>query len=195
MIVLSNDLLSNLNYQQLRNNDSTVNIVLNFIDFVKTVERARGLTDEQIITKYTFGGCSMLSNSIKQLVDSYNGNDNIKATIYEMDVMPPSWAPPGVAYHSYVELYEIKISNKQNTGLGKLPLSVKKDSHGYYDIFGYHDYQELSYYKQQFWIDNTNYETIAKNMQREELDYDVPLLVLNYYLNNLLLSDNHTKAK
>ncbi len=197
MIELSNDLLDNLNYQQFRNNDSTVNIVLNFIDFVKAVERARGLTDEQIVAKYTHGGCSMLSNSIKQLVDNYGNNDNIKAQIYEMDVVPTSWAPTGTSYHSYVELYEIKESINKNTRIGKIPIpfGIKKESYGYFDILGYHNYQELSYYKCQFWIDNRSYESVAENMQKQEFDYDVPLLVLDYFLNNILLSSKNTKTK
>ena len=195
MIVLSNDLLNNLNYQQLRSNDSTVNIVLNFIDYVKTVERARGLTDEQIVAKYIYGGCSMLSDCIKQLVDSYGNNDNTKAQIYEMDVIPTSWTPPGTSYHSYVELYEIKLTNNKSTRLGGLSFGMKKESYGYFDIFGYHDYQELSYYKRQFWIDNINYEMIAKDISKQELDYDVPLFVLDYFLNNIVFCSKNTKTK
>ena len=198
---LNNEFLSTVKYIKIKPNNSIVNIVFNFIEYVKTVERAIGLTDEQIIAKYTYGGCSMLATGIKYLVDSlFNeyGADNITATLYDMDVEPPTWAPSGVAHHVYTRLTKM-ISTKRNDNstrpLQILGGSMKFEFYGYFDILGHHDYKELSYYKKQFWIDNIHLESIVRTIPKQMLEYDVPLCVIDFFIKNILFDENYTNQK
>ena len=148
-----NEVLDTVQIPNVSKEDSNEELILKFIEYIKNVERARGLTEEQIIAKYTNGCCGDLEEAI---------TDFLKAK----------------GIDSQTKRISCKIPNN-NLGRKDSPhylvqISDTPESYSYYDIIGKHDSQFLIHFAKKFYIENPEYQRIVAQMTDYQMDSTVP---------------------
>lgn len=148
-----NEILDGIQIPDIKQEDTSEEIILKFIEYIKEVERARGLTDEQIIAKYTNGCCADIEEAISDFL-KINGID------------------------SQTKRISCKIPSN-NLGREDSPhylvqISDTPDNYSYYDILGKHDSQFLAYFAEKFYIENPEYQRIVSEMTDYQMNSTVP---------------------
>ncbi len=87
----------------LSESNSTEENILAIIEFVKQVEREHGLSDDEIVYKYTFGLCWQLANFISRTLKFLFGIKDIKE-IYRIGNMEY------IDHHVYVQYRDRKLN-------------------------------------------------------------------------------------
>jgi len=157
--------LNSVRIPDFNKNDSTEQIILKFIEYVKDIERERGLSDEQIIAKYTYGCCANLANGIKYILKE----KGIRCDYRTIDCnIPYNECFGNKGPHCLIEIY-----NTDNLSDTEALLSYTS-SRLFFDINGKHDTQSIEEFANKFYIEDKKYCKIIKEMNDYEKDDSIP---------------------
>lgn len=162
-----------------------VEMALAFIEYVKQIERERGLTEEEIDAKYLCGSCEILADGIVNLLKLY-GKNAMKYPM-EVDYLDKDGSIQHNGKHVVVDIFE-KVENNSQTPEKRRPgtinLKYKIKHFGFVDILGPHTAEDLTIIKRQFYLSD-KYRKIVENLPQEDRDEDIPLIAF-YNLENHL---------
>ena len=116
--------------EKLSKNDSTLDMVKKAIECVKNIERDNGLSDEEIIIRFTSGNCGFLAADIKVLIEIFCEKENIpkrQISLYQADTC----AGP----HVYLKIPDPNYKAEKSAGFNKKYL--------YIDITGVYTQEEM----------------------------------------------------
>ena len=166
-----------------------VELALAFIEYVKQIERERGLTDEEIAAKYLCGSCEILADAIVNLLKLY-GKNAMKYPM-EVDYLEKDGSIQHNGKHVVVDLYE-KEDNQttEKRRPGSINMKYKIKHLGFVDILGTHSAEELAIIKKEFYLSD-KYRKIVESIPEEDRKEDIPLIAF-YYLENHLNKTNAT---
>lgn len=179
-----NKIMKNINVPYLNNYMSTEDIILSFIEFVKDIERRRGLTEEQIIAKYAHGCCEQLQQAILKVVKTAGKSNCISRRISNCKV--PKLPSLKGGSHYVVQTYPEDMSTDDI-------ISGKGDKQAlFFDITGMHGIDWPAKFANEFYIKNENLIHTKRAMTEEQLgeDDDIP-----YYAASSMIEINKDKDR
>ena len=143
-----NKIMKNINVPYLNNYMSTESIILGFIQFVKDIERRRGLTEKQITAKYAHGCCEQLQQSILKVVKAAGKSNCINRRISNCKM--PNLPNLKGGSHYVVQTYPEDMSTEDI-------ISGKGDKETlFFDITGMHGIEWTEKFANEFYIKNEN---------------------------------------
>lgn len=163
-----NKIMKNINVPYLNEYMSTEGVILSFIEFVKEIERRRGLTEEQIIAKYAHGCCEQLQHGILKVAKATGKPYCINRKITNCKV--PNLPNLHSGSHYVVQSYPEYMSMEDVlTGKGD------KETQ-FYDITGKHGLDWPAKFANEFYIKNENLIHTKRAMTEEQIaeDDDIP---------------------
>ena len=159
-----NEIMKNINVPYLNNYHPTDMVILNFIEFVKEIERKRGLTEKQITAKYAHGCCEELQQAILKVVKSAGRTNCINRRISDCKV--PNLPNLKGGSHYVVQTYPADMSTEDIiSGKGD------KQAH-FFDITGMHGAGWPAKFANEFYIKNENLIHIKRAMTEEQIAED-----------------------
>ena len=164
-----NKIMKNINVPYLNNYMSTESIILGFIQFVKDIERRRGLTEKQITAKYAHGCCEQLQQSILKVVKAAGKSNCINRRISNCKM--PNLPNLKGGSHYVVQTYPEDMSTEDI-------ISGKGDKETlFFDITGMHGIDWPEKFANEFYIKNENLIHTKRAMTEEQLgeDDDIPI--------------------
>jgi len=136
-------------------NDTSEQLIFKYLEYLKNIERARGLTDEQITAKYVNGRCENLMIGIANVLktmDRQFATRKIKCKV-----------PEGIENYVDGSHFVIELQDE------------KSGKSLYYDIRGKSDREFLNEFAENFYVKNTKYHYMAREeMSDYEMDEDIP---------------------
>ena len=153
-----NDIIESVDLSKYSMKDTSEEIILKYIEDLKEVERKRGLTDEQIIAKYTNGYCADLEEAVHNLLAMQNKGVITKKISCKI---PENELGRRESPHYLVGIHQ-----------GNEDIS-------YYDILGKHSESDLREFSEHFYIDNPQYTQMMPQMTEYQKDSEIPLLIVN----------------
>lgn len=152
--------------------DSSEVVVLKFIEYIKDIERKRGLTDEQITAKYVHGCCEELATETVSVLKAMNreGYKN-KTKKCKMPLLDNLSSGP----HYVVELYPKGYYIEKDTNTVEISKSSGLSERRFYDITGGHD--GIWFAKdmpEKFYIENEHYIHTKRQMSEFQLNKMIP---------------------
>ena len=161
------EVLNEVEKPEFNKSDTTEQLIFKYLEYLKNVERARGLTDEQITAKYVNGRCGNLQMGIASVLKTMDREYATRKITCK--------APEGIenyvdGSHFVIELYDEKTGKSQ-----------------YYDIRGKSDRESLNEFAENFYVKNPKYHHMAREVMSDyEMDEDVPDEAYNFIYDDLV---------
>ena len=153
-----NAIMESINLPEFSKEDSSEEIILKYVDSLKEVERKRGLTDEQIIAKYTNGYCVDFEEAVHNLLSMQNKG--------------------AITKKISCKIPENELGRKESPHF-LVGVRVDDEKMSYYDILGKHSESDLREFSQHFYIDNPQYIQMMSQLTEYQKDGDIPLLIVS----------------
>lgn len=180
-----NEVIKDVSVPYISERDSTESIILQFIEYVKEIERKRGLTEEQIIAKYSHGCCEQLQHGILDVARAF-GKHCINRRISNCQ-MPKLENLSNEGSHYVVETYPEDMSTDEI-------LSEKGSKNvRFFDITGKHNADWPLKFANEFYIKNEKYINIKRAMTEEQIaeDDNIP----GFYAARIIIEKNRDKDR
>lgn len=162
-----NEIIKDVSVPYITERDSTESIILQFIEYVKEIERRRGLTEDQIIAKYSHGCCEQLQHGILDVARAFGKNCiNLRISNCQM----PKLKNLRSGSHYVIQTYPEDLSTDDI-------ISGQGDEKTlYFDITGKHNADWPLKFANEFYIKNEKYIHIKRAMTEEQIaeDDDIP---------------------
>lgn len=180
-----NEVIKDVSVPYISERDSTESIILQFIEYVKEIERRRGLTEDQIIAKYSHGCCEQLQRGILDVARAF-GKHCINRRISNCQMTKLENLSNGGS-HYVVETYPEDMSTDEF-------LSEKGSKNvRFFDITGKHNADWPLKFANEFYIKNEKYIHIKRAMTEEQIaeDDNIP----GFYAARTIIEKNRDKDR